>query len=115
MATTYELTYTDIVASSGCISATRTVTAGSTDIPAGTVLGKVTASGKYKPYASSAEDGTQNAKAVLLQTVKGVSGDVKAPVLLCGLVRRGGLTGLDSTSEASLASCSIHMDTENLG
>lgn len=43
-----------------------TVTSGQ-NLPLGTVLGIVTASGKYKQIDPSAEDGTQVAAAVLLQ------------------------------------------------
>ena len=114
MAKIHELTYSNILASSVCLAATRTVAANSGDMPAGTVLGQLTASKKYKAYSSGADDGSQNAKAILLQEVEGGSEDVKAPVLLSGLVRRDGLAGLDAASETALAACGIHMDTENL-
>ena len=39
------------------------------DRPAGTVLGKVTATGKLKTLAPTASDGTQNAVAILYQGV----------------------------------------------
>lgn len=40
------------------------------DVPAGTVLGKVTVGGAYAPYDNGASDGTQTAVAVLYSAVK---------------------------------------------
>ena len=45
----------------------RVTVASGQDLPLGTVLGIVTASGKYKQIDPSAEDGTQVAAGVLLQ------------------------------------------------
>jgi hypothetical protein len=42
----------------------------------GTVLGKVTATGKYKVQDAAAVDGSQNAAAVLIADVAGNSGDI---------------------------------------
>lgn len=39
-------------------------------VPSGTVLGKVTASGKYGPYDSGAADGRQTAAGLLFSSVK---------------------------------------------
>lgn len=50
---------------------------------AGTVLGKITTGGKYKPYDDEATDGTQVAAAVLLAEVDATSTDVAA----VGIVR----------------------------
>ena len=44
-----------------------TLASGSGIVQIGTVLGKVTASGKFKPLAPGASDGTQIAAAVILQ------------------------------------------------
>lgn len=49
----------------------------------GTVLGKITASGKYKQYTPGAADGTQTAAAVLYGTADTTSADVPA----LGIVR----------------------------
>lgn len=38
-------------------------------IPAGTVLGKITASGKYTPLSATAEDGSEDPAAILLNQV----------------------------------------------
>jgi hypothetical protein len=42
----------------------------------GTVLGKVTATGKYKVQDAAAADGSQNAAAVLIADSAGLSGDI---------------------------------------
>ncbi len=43
------------------------IAGGSGKIKPGTVLGKVTASGKFKPLAPTANDGTQSAAAILIE------------------------------------------------
>jgi hypothetical protein len=50
-----------------------------------TVLGQVTASGKYLPYNPAAGDGTQTAAAILLQDADATLADVPNVVLLTGL------------------------------
>ena len=72
-------------------------------ILSGTVLGKVTATGKYKPYSNAASDGTEVAAGVLYNYLPAYTGDKKA----VGFVRdcevmRAALTGLDSAGEADL-------------
>lgn len=63
-----------------------TVTAASgVEIPTGTVLGKITASGKYIPSLNAASDGSQVAVAVLYNTIPAPdsSGDVQATAITC--------------------------------
>lgn len=48
-------------------------------IPSGTVLGKVTATGKYGPYNDAASDGTQVAAGLLFSSVK-VPASTSTPV-----------------------------------
>lgn len=113
--TEYSLTFTDIVAGNFPVIATRTIVADAVNArAAGTVLGKVTASGKLDNYDDTDNDGTETAKAILLKDVPAGSTDTEAPVLLAGLVKRSALTGLDDNGEADLAGIGIHMDTENL-
>ncbi len=61
---------------------TVTVASGAGKLSAGTVLGVVTASGKYAVYANGASDGTQAAKAVLYDNVDATSADVSAVVVV---------------------------------
>lgn len=53
-----------------------TVASGSGKLLAGTVLGKVTATGKYKPYDNDATDGTQTATHILYRDIDATSADV---------------------------------------
>lgn len=53
---------------------------GSGKVQTGTVLGKITASGKYKPVTVAANDGSQTAAAILLFSADATSAD--APVVL---------------------------------
>lgn len=73
------------------------------EIKSGTVLGKVTATGKYKPYNNGASDGTEVAAGILYNYLPAATGDAKA----VGFVRdcevsRAALTGLDAPGEADL-------------
>lgn len=56
------------------------ILAGSGALKAGMVLGKVTASGKYKPYTPGATDGSQNAVAILYQGCDATSADVRRTI-----------------------------------
>lgn len=60
---------------------TVTVVSGAGNLATGSVLGIITASGKYKRHVSGATDGTQTAVAVLLSPVDATSGDQKAVVV----------------------------------
>ncbi len=57
---------------------TVTVVSGAGVLNPGTVLGKVTASGKYAPYDNTANTGIEVAACVLLQGVDATSADVAA-------------------------------------
>lgn len=58
-----------------------TIASGSGAIPAGMVLGKITASGKYKPYDDDNTDGSETAAAVAYAPVDATSADVKCVVI----------------------------------
>ena len=75
----------------------------------GTVLGKITASGKYLAYLDSASDGSQTAAAILLSDLKGVAnGDVKAVIVNADAeVEAALLTGLDANARADLLALGI--------
>jgi len=62
---------------------TIVIVAASGKLLAGTVLGKITATGKYKPYDNDAVDGSQTAAAILVYDVDATTADVTA----VGLVR----------------------------
>ena len=60
---------------------TATIAAGNGVLVSGTVLGKLSASGKYVPSAASAADGSQTAVACLITPVDTTSADQKAVIL----------------------------------
>lgn len=66
--------------------------AGAATWPAGAVLGKVTATGKYVRFTPGAADGSEIPKAVLTQAVTAdAAGDVPARPAIAGRVRAGDL------------------------
>lgn len=78
---------------------TDTLASGSGIVKIGTVLGEVTASGKFKPLAPAASDGTQIAAAVILQYADATTADVsvvnlkrRAQIVLQELVWPAGIT-----------------------
>lgn len=75
----------------------------------GTVLGKVTASGKFIPYLAGASDGSQAAAAILLTPLlDGVNGDTKAVVIIRHAEVIGDrLTGSDTAGVAALKALGI--------
>ena len=82
---------------------------GSGVVKVGAVLGKVTASGKFKPLAPAASDGTQTAAAISLQYADATAADQTivtlkrhAQVALQTLVWPAGIT--DNQKAAALAS-----------
>lgn len=84
---------------------TVTVT-GNTALPSGTVLGKITATGKFIKYSDAAADGSQTAVGVLLNALPGVNGDYQAVIFdddceVIGSVLNGG-AGLDANGTADL-------------
>lgn len=61
---------------------TITIVSGAGVVAAGTVLGKITASGKYTPSAIGAADGSQSAAAVNIYEVDATSGDVDVAAIV---------------------------------
>lgn len=87
--------------------AKATIAAGA-DLEPGTVLGQITASGKYVACDPGAVDGSEAAKAVLLTPARAASADVTDAVLLSrhAQVRRLGLTfgaGFSTSGERNAA------------
>ena len=77
-------------------------------IVSGTVMGKVTATSKYKPYANGAADGTEVAAGVLYTNLPAFTGDAKA-VLHVRLCEVSGinLTGSDAPGITDLKALSV--------
>lgn len=76
-------------------------------LQAGTVVGEVTASGKWGAYDNAAADGREVAKGFLLHEINLKDGDVIASVLLHGSVLEARVSGLDASGKVDLASAFI--------
>lgn len=66
------------------------VAAGANLVP-GTVLGKVTASGKYVAHAPAAADGSQNAAAIVLTDAPAATADARVAAIVRGAEVNGNL------------------------
>lgn len=85
-------TFTGLVIRDDVYEDGTAVFAGAATWPVGAVLGKVTTSGKYARYDSTATDGSEVPVAVLAaETVATGAGDVLIRPLISGFVRRGKL------------------------
>lgn len=58
-----------------------TIVQGEGALPAGTVLGKITGSGKYRAYDNNGTDGSETAAAILIHPVDATDADVDAAVI----------------------------------
>jgi len=78
------------------------------DLAAGTVLGKITASGKYKAYNNGAGDGSQTAAGVLYSACDATGGDKEAVAIVrLAEVSSELLTGSDANAVTDLASAMV--------
>lgn len=72
-------------------------------IKSGTVISKLTATGKYVVYDNVGTDGSEVATGVLYNHLAAATGDIKAVAFVRDCeVNRGALTGLDTTGETDL-------------
>lgn len=69
-----------ILSSVGTLSRDKVILANGQNLKAGTVLGAITASGKFTLHDAGASDGSQNAAAVLLADCNASGGDTSAVV-----------------------------------
>jgi len=84
---------------------TVTLASGAGKLAPGTVLGKITASGKYAAHDPAAGDGTETAVAVLWGKADASGGDVPAVAVVRGpaIVNRHDLVFAGTPSEAEIA------------
>lgn len=85
-----------------------TIVAAAAALAAGTVLGKITASGKYTAYANGAADGSEVAAGVLYAAVADSAADQPA-VMICrdAEVAEIFLTGIDANGKTDLATLGV--------
>ena len=79
-----------------------TLAATNAEIPAGTVLGVITASGLYVPYAKASADGSQVAKLILAETFPASADPQNAGAYATGIFYKDLLTGLDADAITAL-------------
>ena len=81
-----------------------TVILASGNLQPGTILGKITASGKYAAHDPAASNGTQTAAAILWDSVDARGGDTNAVVLIRGpaIVNRHEIVWPDGATEAQI-------------
>jgi len=92
----------------GSISRDGITVASGQNLEVGTVMGKVTASGKYIAYADGAADGSQVARGILYDAVDASAGDEKGVLFSrLGEVEGAALTGNDANGTADLLSVNI--------
>lgn len=77
----------------------------------GTVLGKISASGKYVKYdEAGTDDGRRVAAGILYNELDPVAGDIKATIINCDAeVTQAKLTGIDTNGVADLLALGIKM------
>ena len=78
-----------------------TIVSGSGVVKAGTVIAKITASGKYKPSTATGSDGGQTAIAVLFDTVDATSADIAGVAISRNAEVNGNILSYDSTVDDS--------------
>lgn len=77
-------------------------------VPSGTVLGKITASGKYAPYSNAAVNGSEVAAGVLYSSLPAFTGDKDAVAhVRLAEVSAVELTGSDAAGVADLKALTI--------
>jgi hypothetical protein len=85
-----------------------TIAAAAPAMASGTLLGKITASGKYAAYANGNADGTETCAGVLLNAVPDSAADQKAVMInRVAEVMTSRLTGLDSPGTADLLAIGV--------
>lgn len=78
------------------------IASGSGVVAANTVLGKITASGKYQAYDNANADGSETAALILTHEVDATSTDVNASAYRTGDFNRAALIGIDDSAVTDL-------------
>lgn len=97
-----------IAEGNGSISREEVTIASGQNLKAGTVVGKVTASGKHIAYANGASDGSQTAVGILYSPVNAAAADAKGVLIVRHAeVEETLLTGIDTAGKADLAAADV--------
>ena len=84
-----------------------TIVSGAGVLDVGTVLGKITASGKFTAYSNAASNGSEVALGILTEKVDATSRDVETSAYVMGVFVEANLTGLDSAAKTDFGSKSF--------
>ena len=87
------------------------IAAGSGVIVKHTVLGKISASGKYAPYDNGASDGTETARVILGHDVDATTEDIKSWAWRTGQFNQAALVGLDDAAKEDFEGTPILLGT----
>lgn len=74
----------------------------------GTIVGRITASGKLKAAVAASEDGSQVPVGVLMEDAAAASADVKAVVGFAGVYVEANMTGLTAAYKLALEAKGIY-------
>jgi len=109
MVTEATLTMDAFVASDtyGPVLIPKTIVAGA-DLVKGTVLGRVTASGKLKAAVATSVDGSEVPVAVLMEDAAAASADVTAVAGFAGVYVEASMTGLTAAYKLALEAKGIY-------
>ena len=107
--TEYELLQKALIAAGAPVRRKVTILAGN-DLVAGTIVGRITASRKFKrSLIGDADDGSRTAVAVLLEDAPAASADVEAIIGLGGgAYAKDNMTGLTEAAEDALEARGIY-------
>jgi hypothetical protein len=96
------------------VTRVKTIASGAGILARGTLLGKITASGKYVKSLTASADGSEVPDAILLEAVDATAADVNAAVAIAGQFGVGGVVfGAAHTAasvEAVLRTKDIYLD-----
>ena len=109
MTTETVLTLKALIASDtfGPVLIPNTIAAGA-DLAAGTILGRVTASGKLAAYAAGNADGSENPVGVLMEDAAAAAADVEAVAGFGGVYVEANMTGLDAAGKLALEARGVY-------
>lgn len=106
---TYEQDELAYVASDtyGPVLIKQTIVSGA-DLVKGTIVGRVTASGKFKAYAAASTDGSEDPVGVLMEDAAAASADAEAVVGFAGVYVEANMTGLDAAGKLALEARGVY-------
>ena len=108
MTTEYDLKDKALIASDDCIRK-RVIIAAGHNLPAGTILGRITVGRKFqRSLIGDADDGSRTPICVLLEDAAAADVDVEATIGLAGSYVKDNMTGLTEAAEDTLEARAIY-------